>query len=159
MASEFCLARCLTAAYDHESEMRKVAIGCLGTILVIVIAIPIVVTSIQLHAIEKTCRGKTSKIESADDAIGVVRAYRGEWPFDGNLNGLRQSKEFQSDNYGANGGWRVSRGWLVSEWPEWIPARVFDVAFELEKPDVVLECHVLACGAVADCRSFGEFKD
>jgi hypothetical protein len=153
MASEFCLARCLTAAYDHESEMRKVAIGCLGTILVIVIAIPIVFASIQFDAIEETCRGKTSKIESTHDAIEIVRAYRGEWPFDGNLNGLRQSKEFRADDYGGNG------GWSVSEWHEWPFVHGFDVAFELENPDVVLECYVLACGVVDHCRSFGEFKD
>jgi hypothetical protein len=135
--------------------MRKVAIGCSGAVVAIVVAIPIVFVGIQFHTIEKMCQGRTSKVETVHDAIEIVRAYRGEWPFDGNLNGLRQSKEFQGDDHGVNG------GWLVSEWREWLLVRGFDVAFDLKEPEVALECHVLACGVVADCRSLGAyiFKD
>jgi len=131
--------------------MRWVKIAFL-TLIGVLVAVILFLFSfgavLQYQRISKLCTGKT-KVETPYDAINAVRNYDDRYHRD-TFAELRKILLFQEGGLGE--------GWSVRKETKLFVIDEFEVEFVLRNPEFVIECDVLACGAVNRCKTLGHLK-
>lgn len=146
--------------------MRKVFV-LLTVVALFILAVVSSSFVLEHNRIQNLCRSSHSRVETAHDAIDVMRNYRDNSGLVGKvLSRSRQFAAFQNDGYATSrtedfqtrGG-----GWLVEEWNEFLITRGYTVTFEYYapefRPEIEVKCDVLECGAIdiSNCRTLGAF--
>ena len=146
--------------------MRKVFV-LLSVVALIALAFESATFVLERNRIQNLCLSGHSRIETAHDAIDVMRNYRdGSYLVGKVLSRARQFDAFQNDGYATSrtdDGSTRGGGWLVEEWNTPLITRGYTVTFEYYapefRPEIEVKCDVLECGAIdiSNCRTLGAF--
>jgi len=131
--------------------MKRVGIACLIGFFAILTTV-VALAALEYRRVSNLCRGASSRVASAQEAMSAIRNYRGPFPFPNFLPRLREFEAFQHDGFGTNG------GWSIEEWTRlWMHG--YTVDFSLNDPQVSIICEVYECGAVDihNCLTLGPF--